>query len=152
MLCMQEGSDIYKYRVRIINPRAKKESITIDWHGVTEKFETVLQLKQKLINTLSSHVPPLSVIDTFNVGYFHGRPQTKSWMVAEEDLQAMYASARDKDIRISCYGVTERIHPLDVSIKICLEMKRTCLAQTSILLALLQKRKSLKTTSRMVSP
>ena len=104
MLCMQEGSDIYKYRVRIINPRAKKESITIDWHGVTEKFETVLQLKQKLINTLSSHVPPLSVIDTFNVRYFHGRPQTKSWMVAEEDLQAMYAGARDKDVLLWCDG------------------------------------------------
>ena len=101
---MQEGSDSYKYRVRIINPKAKKEFITIDWHGVTEKFETVLQLKQKLINTLSAHVPPLSAIDTFNVGYFHGRPQTKSWMVAAEDMQAMYASARDKDILLWCDG------------------------------------------------
>ena len=95
-----------KYRVRIINPRAKRiETVTIDWHGVMEKFdETVLQLKQKLINTLSSHVPPLSIIDTFNVGYVHGRPQTKSWMVAEEDLQAIYANARDKDILLWCDG------------------------------------------------
>ena len=54
-----------------------------------EKFETVLQLKQKLINTLSSHVPPLSVIDTFNVGYFHGRPRTKSWMVATGNNMTM---------------------------------------------------------------
>ena len=66
---MQDGSDLYKYRVRIINPKAKKESFVIDWHGVTEKFETVIQLKQKLINTLSSHVPnylllTTSVLDT----------------------------------------------------------------------------------------
>lgn len=103
-VCMQEGADLYKYRVRIINPKAKKEYITIDWHSVTEKFETVCQLKQKLIDTLSSHVPPLSAIDSFNVGYLHGRPQTKSWMVAEEDLQAMYAGARDKDILLWCDG------------------------------------------------
>ena len=103
-MSMQEGSNLYKYRVQIINPKAKKESIVIDWHGVTEKFETVLQLNQKLINTLSSHVPPLSAIDKFNVEYFHGRPQTKSWMVAEEDLQAMYTNARDKDILLWCDG------------------------------------------------
>ena len=44
-VCMQEGVDLYKYCVQIKNPKAKKEYITIDWYGVTEKFETVRQLK-----------------------------------------------------------------------------------------------------------
>ena len=49
-------------------------------------------------------------------------------------------------IRISYYGVMEKMYPLDVNVKICLEMKRTCLVQASILLTILVKRKSLKST------
>ena len=33
--------------------------------------------------------------------------------------------------RISCYGVTEKIYPLDLSVKICLEMKRACLVHST---------------------
>ena len=45
-----------KYRVKVINPKAKKESITIDWHGVNNKFENVSELKKKLAESLSTHV------------------------------------------------------------------------------------------------
>ena len=41
-----------KYRVKVINPKAKKESIVIDWHGITERFITVADLKEKLVNTV----------------------------------------------------------------------------------------------------
>ena len=47
-----------------------KESIVIDWHGVTEKFFTVADLKEKRVDTLSAHLPKLS--DEFFVRYFHG--------------------------------------------------------------------------------
>ena len=40
-----EDEEKFKYRVKVINPKAKKESIVIDWHGVTEKFTTVADLK-----------------------------------------------------------------------------------------------------------
>lgn len=49
-------------------------------------------------------MPPASAIDEFNVGYFHGRPQVKSWIISEDDLKAMYANAGDKDILLWCDG------------------------------------------------
>jgi hypothetical protein len=67
--------ETFKYRVKVINPKANKESIVIDWHGIKEKFITVAD-KGKLVNTLGAHLPELS--DEFNVGYFHGQPQLDS--------------------------------------------------------------------------
>ncbi len=93
-----------KYRVRIINQKLKKDSIVVDWHGIYNKFSSILELKQKLISTLSKYVPPASAIDEFNVGYFHGRPQVKSWILSEEDLKAMYTNAGDKEILLWCDG------------------------------------------------
>ena len=58
-------------------------------------------LKEKLVNTLGAHLPEL--LDEFNSGYFHGRPQTKSWILSEHDLQAMYATA-SKEIALWCDG------------------------------------------------
>ena len=95
---------MFKYRVKVINPKAKKESIVIDWHGVTEKFTTVADLKEKLVDTLSAHLPELS--DEFNIGYFHGRPQTKSWILTEHDLQAMYGTG-SKEILLWCDGKSQ---------------------------------------------
>ena len=53
----------------------------------------------------------------------------------------MYANASYKDILLWCDG---KDSSTGRKRKICLAMKRTCIAQASILLALLQKRKSLK--------
>ena len=47
--------------------------------------------------------PPPSAIDEFNVGYFHGRPQVKSWIVSEEDLKDT-KKAGDKEILLWCDG------------------------------------------------
>ena len=65
-----EDGEIFKYRVKIINPKAKKESIVIDWCTIKEKFVTVANLKEKLVNSLGAHLS-----DEFNIGYFHGRQQ-----------------------------------------------------------------------------
>ena len=97
------SQDECKYRVKIINPKAKKDVIVIDWRGVGDKFKNPIELKQKLIDTLGKYVPPASAIDDFSVGYLHGRPQTKSWILCEEDLIAMY-DACDKDIFLWCDG------------------------------------------------
>ena len=98
-----------KYRVKVINPRAKKESIIIDWHGVSDKFESVAVLKKKLAESLSPHVAELSThsTDAFNVGYFHGRPQVKSWIVSEEDFQSMYSLSNGKEILLWCDGKSQ---------------------------------------------
>ena len=99
-----EDEEKYKYRVKVINPKAKKESVVIDWHGVTKKFVTVADLKEKLFSTLGTHLPELS--DDFNVGYFHGQPQTKSWILSEHDLQAMYGIG-NKEILLWCDGKSQ---------------------------------------------
>ena len=94
----------------MINPKAKKESITIDWHGVNNKFENVSELKKKLAESLSTHVAELydNNMDAFNVGYFHGRPQVKSWIVSEDDLQSMYSAvSNSKDILLWCDGKSQ---------------------------------------------
>lgn len=90
----------------MINPKAKKDSIVIDWHDVTERFVAVNDLKEKLNETLGAHLPKLASMDEFNVGYFHGRPQLKSWILTEADLQVMY-SACSKEILLWCDGKSQ---------------------------------------------
>ena len=47
-------------------------------------------------------------MDAFNVGYFHGRPQVKSWIVSEDDLQSMYSAvSNSKDILLWCDGKSQ---------------------------------------------
>lgn len=82
----------YKYRVKVI-PKQKKDFIVISWHGVNEKFKTPLELKMKLLSTLSEHLPPTSEIDLFEVGYMEGRRQTKRWIISGNDIAEMYKTA-----------------------------------------------------------
>ena len=89
-----------KYRVKVINP---KESITIDWHGVSEKFSTVAGLKTKLSEPLSAHVPQTNT-KNFSITYYHGWPQVKSWIVSEQDLQFMYNASANREILLWCDG------------------------------------------------
>ena len=60
-VCFTTGSldaEKFKYRIKVIDPKAKKESIVIDWHGVTEKFTTVADL-----STHSVHISPSCLIN-----------------------------------------------------------------------------------------
>ena len=77
-----EDGERFKYRVKVVNP----------------------DLKEKLINTLGAHLPELS--DEFNIGCFHGQPQTKSCILSEYDLQAMYATG-SKEILLWCDGKSQ---------------------------------------------
>ena len=101
-----EDAEKFKYRVKVINPKAKKESIVIDWHGIARKFNTVADLKEKLVSTLGAHLPELS--DEFSIGYFHGWPQIKSWILSEHDLQAMYGTG-SKEILLWCDGKSQEM-------------------------------------------
>ncbi len=67
------------------------------------------ELKKKLAESLSPHVAELSTdnMDAFNVGYFHGRPQVKSWIVSEEDLQSMYSLYNGKELLLWCDGKSQ---------------------------------------------
>ena len=37
-LQIEDAAEKFKYQVKIINSKAKKESIVIDWHGIKEKY------------------------------------------------------------------------------------------------------------------
>lgn len=41
----------------------------IDWHG---SFVAVNGLREKLSETLGTHLPKLASMDEFTIGYFHG--------------------------------------------------------------------------------
>ena len=46
------------------------------------------------MGSLGKLVPPTSNRDSFQVGYFYGRPQKKSSIISSEDLEAMYMSGK----------------------------------------------------------
>ena len=107
------SQDECKYRMKIINPKAKKDVVVIDWHGVGDKFKNPIELKQKLIDTLGKYVPPASAIDDFSVGYLHGRPQTKSWI--HSSVRARLAHETEISPDHTRFGVKlERLHLLTV--------------------------------------
>ena len=51
------------------------------------KFESVTQIKMKLIEEFGDQVP--SQLD-FSVGYYDGSQQAKTWLVTRNDLDALY--------------------------------------------------------------
>ena len=59
-----------------------------------------VELKMKLLSTLSEHLPPISEIDSFEVGYMEGRRQTKRWIISEDDISEMYENAPNDDCEI----------------------------------------------------
>ena len=75
----------------------------LTWHKVTEKFDSVIQLKLKLIDSFSEYIP--SAPAEFQVGYLEGRGSQKRWMVRSEDLEKMYDSFYEGDeIKLWCEG------------------------------------------------
>ena len=87
-------------------PKLKKDFRIISWHGVSEKFDSLIQLKLKLLGNLGEHLPPVSEIDLFEVGYLEGRRQTKRWIVSDADIIEMYTNApnEEHEILLWCDG------------------------------------------------
>jgi len=83
----------YKYRVKVINPKNKKDYKWLILHGITAKFHTPLELKKQLVESLGDYVPPQSALESLNVGYLQNRSQAKQWIVTEHDLESMYAQS-----------------------------------------------------------
>jgi len=78
----------HSYRVKITNPQRKSEVIMRQLHHFRGKFESVISLRAKLIESSRSKCLYNSV--TFNVGYFEGQSHSKVWLVTNDDLQATY--------------------------------------------------------------
>ena len=87
-------------------PKLKKDYRVISWHGVNEKFDSPVRLKMKLMSTSGEHLPPVSEIDSFEVGYLEGRRQIKRWIVSDADVIEMYNNAPndEQEILLWCDG------------------------------------------------
>ena len=93
----------YKYLVRLINPQQKSKHVTKMWHGVTERFVDVDQLKRKLQSDFGDKLPPFPAIE---FGYLE--KNSKRWIEDERDLDAMYKGlAVGDEITLWCDANTE---------------------------------------------
>lgn len=80
--------DKYSYKVKMINPQKKSESIVRQLNGFTSKFKNVKEMRMKLNEEFGEQVP--NTLD-FSIGYFDGSQQAKVWLYTAEDLKAMYS-------------------------------------------------------------
>ena len=78
---------VYSYKVKVINPEKKREVIVRQLNKFTFKFESVLDVRLKIIGECGEHVP--NTVD-YNVGFYDGSKQAKVWIVNDADLQTMY--------------------------------------------------------------
>ena len=58
------GATVYTYRVKVINPKNKKNFLWLNLHGVTRRFTSPTDLKEQLMDSLKDNVPPLSAMDS----------------------------------------------------------------------------------------
>ena len=77
---------VYTYKVKVINPSKKSDVVLRHLNCHTDKFESVTEIKMKLIEEFGDQVP--SQLD-FSVGYYDGNQQTKTWLVTKDDLDAL---------------------------------------------------------------
>lgn len=75
---------MYDYRVKIINPVKKSDFIIRDIHSFHGKFQSIIEVKVKLMDELGILLP--ETID-FKVGYFYGKQSTKYWLMCQKDLE-----------------------------------------------------------------
>ena len=92
----------YTYKVKIINPNKKSDISVRHLHECSTKFESVVALRIKLIESFKESVP--NTVD-FNVGYYEGSQQAKIWLVVPDDLKKMYERyAQGGAITLWCDG------------------------------------------------
>ena len=95
----------YTYKVKIINPNKKSVTVVRYLHNVSRKFESVSELRVRLIDELKEHVPSTT---SFDVGYFEGKQQSKIWLVTSEDIKKLYdLHPKGGEVLLWCDGASE---------------------------------------------
>ena len=92
----------YSYRVKLINPARKKDSIIRELRKFHGRFKSVMEMRIRLMEELEEHMPDTT---KFSLGYMEGRQSTKRWICCEDDLRAMYtayATCPRKEIMLWC--------------------------------------------------
>ena len=86
----------------MINPQSKRDYMDLTWHDMTEKFDSVVKLKESLMESFPEYVP--STLD-YQVGYLEGRNSQKRWIVRFADLEKMYKAYEEgEEIKLWCEG------------------------------------------------
>ena len=94
-----QGRVSYSYKVKIINPAKRSDVIVRHLNNFSGKFDTVMTLRLKLIESFPDQVP--NTVD-FSVGYYEGSQQSKVWLVTVDDLAKMYRDAKHGNITLCC--------------------------------------------------
>ena len=97
---------LYFWPVKIINPKKKSGFVLLTWHQVSSRFESIAELKLKLMDDFQEFV---SSTPNFQVGFIEGR-SSQQWIIAREDLNTMYMSAKDDEITLWC---DKKVDPLE---------------------------------------
>ena len=67
----------YSYRVKIINPKRKKDAIVRELHKFHGQFKSVTEMKIRWMEELGESVPETI---KYSLGYLEGRQETKRWI------------------------------------------------------------------------
>ena len=89
------------YKVKIINPVKKSDVSVRHLHNMTDKFDSVVVLRAKLIESLGDQVPKTVTVD---LGYYEGQEHSKMWLCSDSDLEAMYHKFPTGVITLWCDG------------------------------------------------
>lgn len=96
----------FSYRVKILNPHLKRDTIVRDVRKLQRRFESIIDMKVRLMDEFGEQIPPST---NFSVGYFAGRPLVKYWIYTTDDLRMMYVNCPTTDIMLWCDGNSEDI-------------------------------------------
>ena len=89
------------YSLKLINPSRKTEYVVHKLHSLSERCESIEELKQSVIESCED-VP--SSLETF--GYIqpgHGAKGKQRWLISEKDLIDIYKCHGNKEILLWCY-------------------------------------------------
>ena len=88
--------------MKIINPQKKSDVVVKQLHHVQAKFDSVIDLRAKLVKELRQKIPNTF---TFNIGYYEGQQHAKMAIETDDDLQSMYQKYPRGEITLWCDGV-----------------------------------------------
>lgn len=96
------NQNTYSYRVKLINPVRKKDSVIRELRKFRGRFKSVTEMKIRLMEEFEEQIPETT---KFGIGYIEGRQSTKRWICCDDDIAAMYtayATCPEKEIMLWC--------------------------------------------------
>ena len=96
------NQNTYSYRVKLINPVRKKDSVIRELRKFRGRFKSVTEMKIRLMEEFEEQMPETT---KFGICCIEGRQSTKHWICCDDDIDAMYtayATCPGKEIMLWC--------------------------------------------------